>query len=171
MSSSEILATTGMVPAVVTAYPHNYSGETKRMTIVKHFWFTHADQVREQFPMGTYEMPVEVANHWYAQHHSDTPPESLPQPGTPQFAEVKRLEMQKYSELRNQQLQQEMLQNAAINRKALEESVRLEVTDRLRAEIAAEYERKTAEAVAAAVAATVGESNSTGTDAVKSKSK
>jgi hypothetical protein len=140
------------VPGTKTGHAHNYSGEKTVMTFVNHFIFTHADHEREVFRAGTYEVPVEVAGHWYAIAHTDTPQDLAPAPGTPAYAERLRKDgLAANAKLREQQ-NLDMALAAQVNRKAIEETTRLEVTDKIKAELKVQFDAQLTDAVKAAVA-------------------
>ena len=134
-------------------HPHGYCGEMVSMTFIKPFVFTHADHQQETFPPRTLSVPVEVATHWYAMAHTDTPPEAMPAPGTPAYAEARRKELMATTDRRFAQQQLDMATAAQVNRQAMEQTLRNEMTDKLKAELMvsmqAEFDKKLAAAVAA----------------------
>lgn len=58
-----------------------------QVNIVKPFTFTHNDGSEERFVPGSYDLPEEVAKHWYVNAHSDKPEQRRARPGTPEFAQ------------------------------------------------------------------------------------
>lgn len=77
-----------------------YSGEMIEVVVIQPCTYTHPNQEREVFPVGTYRVPVEVAKSEYFQHHTNTPPPPLPSPGTAAF-----------NTLTNQRMREAMLRN------------------------------------------------------------
>ena len=122
---------TTLTPPQATDFPHGYSGETKTMTFTKHFTFTHPDHTQEVFPVGTLDVPVEVADHWYAQHHTANPPTEPPKPGTPAYADRLRGELSERNETNRLLAQQNALIAGNVNKQEIEAQVRAEFTAKL----------------------------------------
>lgn len=121
-----------------TGHPHGYSGATKQVTLVTLCLYTHPDQQREQFPMGTYEAPVEVANSDYFRYHTNEPPPPAPNPGTPEHAEMLRQQTMAMVAKNRLAAEQNAMNAAGVNRANLEVQVRAEMAVRLREELRAE---------------------------------
>lgn len=149
-----------LMPNTETGYPHNYSGETAEMTFERPFLFTHSDHVREQFRAGTYKVPVEVANHFYARAHSTNPELVAPAPGTPGFAEFHRKALAERAENdfaaqrarteANRSRERQRIENelkpkiAAEMRSQIESETRAKVENEMRSKIEAEMRAKMA---------------------------
>lgn len=163
---------TTLTPPMTTNFPHGYSGETRTMTFTHHFTFTHPDHTQEVFPVGTLDVPVEVADHWYAQHHTANPPTEPPKPGTPAYADHLRRELSERNETNRLLAQQNELIASGVNKQSIEAQVRADyeaklaegaeaarvaieaqVREEMTAKLTAEYEAKLAQETDAARAA------------------
>ena len=113
-------------PQAQAGSEHGYCGDMAEMTFIKPFLFTHPDHTREQFAARTCRVPVEVATHWFALAHTDTPLPNVPAPGTPAFAEARRAELMSSTARLFEQQQHDMMAASQVNRKAIEETVRIE---------------------------------------------
>ena len=139
-------------PLPAHEHAHGYCGDLVDVVFVKPFTFTHPDHQQEVFPPRSMKVPVEVATHWYAMAHTDTPPEAVPAPGTPAYAEARRKELMATTDRRFAQQQLDMATAAQVNRQAMEQTLRNEMTDKLKAELMvsmqADFDKKLAAAVA-----------------------
>lgn len=147
------MAVTLDIPAIDgSEFPHEYSGKMLKTTFVKGFTFTHRDHVREIFPAGSYEVPEEVATHWFAQAHTENPPEGQPVPGTPAYTERARKELLATNQRAFLAQQQTMTASTAAQKKIMEDAIRIEVETKIRAEMKAEADAKAKAAVPAPTA-------------------
>lgn len=90
-----------------------------RVNIAKPFTLTHQDGTPEDFVPGAYELPDELANHWYVQAHSNKEPEVRRRavPGTPAYEQRSGV-FNHQDSIDDAAMQQEMMEsNAAIRRK------------------------------------------------------
>ena len=162
-------------PQAQAGSEHGYCGDMAEMTFIKPFLFTHPDHTREQFAARTCRVPVEVATHWFALAHTDTPLPNVPAPGTPAFAEARRAELMSSTARLFEQQQHDMMAASQVNRKAIEETVRMEAKETIKAELMvqmqAEFDRKLAEAVAKTKAELSGPADGADADADKAGGK
>ena len=133
---------------------HGYCGEMVSMTFIKPFTFTHADHTQETFPARTCNVPIEVATHWFALAHTDEPMPVIPSPGTPAYAEARRAELMQSTNRLFEQQQLDMASAASVNRKAIEETVRNQEREKIRAELTVSMQRDFDAKLAVAVAET-----------------
>lgn len=121
-----------------SGHPHDYSGEAVTKTVVEPCLYTHPDQMREQFPRGTYGVPIEVANSAYFQFHTNEPPPPMPSPGTPEHAEMMRKETVGMMSKARLSAEQGAMAKAGVDRANLEVQVRAEITTQIREEMRVE---------------------------------
>lgn len=133
------MPTTLDVPHSSDKYPHAYSGEMQKVTFVDAFTFTHPDHVRETFPRGTYEVPIEVAEHWFARSFTESPPDNLAAPGTAVFNQRAREE--------NLAVAQKATAASTAALKAANDKARDAMKAELKAEMQAEFDAKLKTAV------------------------
>jgi hypothetical protein len=123
----------------------NYSGEMQKVTVVKHLTFTHTDHTREVFPVGTYDVPVEVARVDYFRHHTDDPPAPLPAPGSAAHNHLMAQEVAAARAAQTKRAQEEATARAVrssldpaqmleLARPQIEAALRIELEPRIRAE-------------------------------------
>jgi cbb3-type cytochrome oxidase cytochrome c subunit len=58
----------------------------KSINIEKPFTFLHDDGKYQAFAPGMHEVADHIADHWYVQAHTTTPPKVIPKEGTPEYA-------------------------------------------------------------------------------------
>lgn len=84
---------------------------TVRRRVVRHFHFTHQDGRVQEFLPGDYDVPEDVANHWFFAHHTDDPPEYEPPYGTPEHA-AKMQSVRHQAEMRAAEFEREQREAA-----------------------------------------------------------
>lgn len=89
----------------------NPDGGGRKVRVAREFTFTHPDGRTQTFLPGEQELPDEVANHWFAQAHTEDAPEYEPPYGTLEHAyrmqgTRRRAEMEaaEYEEQRREEL-------------------------------------------------------------------
>lgn len=127
-----------MVDARELTDNHGYSGRMVPVIFTKPFIFTHPDNVRQTFPAGSYEVPAEVADHWFAKAHSDQAEFVAPAPGTPDYADFARKNQQADADRSFKQQRIEAEQSRLASRKAMEDEMRPRIAEELRTSIEAE---------------------------------
>lgn len=121
-----------------TDRPHGYSGNVVSITVTDPCTITHPDQSREVFPVGTYEVPVEVANLPYFKYHTNNPPPPAPNPGTPEHAEMLRQESVAMMSRARLSAEQNAMAAAGVDRANAEVQFRAQMTNQIREEMRAE---------------------------------